>query len=244
MKIPRRTGAPPRPSRWAAIVGAAALVTSLAACSSGPAGVVVNLYGGASGTGFDKILANCNEQAAGRYTIVGNLLPSDADGQRDQFVAPARRPGLRHGPAGHGRHLDRRVRRGGLDPGADRRAEGRGHEGHAPAADRHGHVEGQALRRPAHDQRAAAVVPQVAGPEPAEDLGRDDRAGQGAQGRRASPTRSASPPPSTRATWSAINNLVKGFGGTDRQRRQHRRRPSTTRPCRRWPCCRSSPPPA
>ena len=86
MKIPRRTGAPPRPSRWAAIVGAAALVTSLAACSSGPEGVLVNLYGGASGTGFDKIIANCNEQAAGRYTIVGNLLPSDADGQRDQFV--------------------------------------------------------------------------------------------------------------------------------------------------------------
>ena len=50
MKIPRRTGAPRRSSRWAAIVGAAALVTSLAACSSGPPGVVVNLYGGASGT--------------------------------------------------------------------------------------------------------------------------------------------------------------------------------------------------
>ena len=62
------------------------LTTSLAACSSGPEGVVVNLYGGASGLGFDKIIADCNEQAAGRYTIVGNLLPSDADGQRDQFV--------------------------------------------------------------------------------------------------------------------------------------------------------------
>jgi len=86
MKIPRRTGAPPRPSRWAAIVGAAALMTSLAACSSGPEGVVVNLYGGASGTGFDKIIADCNQQAAGRYTIVGNLLPSDADGQRDQLA--------------------------------------------------------------------------------------------------------------------------------------------------------------
>jgi len=47
---------------------------------------VINLYGGASGTGFDKIIADCNQQAAGRYTIVGNLLPSDADGQRDQFV--------------------------------------------------------------------------------------------------------------------------------------------------------------
>ena len=48
MKIPRRTGAPRRSSRWAALVGAAALVTSLAACSSGPQGIVVNLYGGAS----------------------------------------------------------------------------------------------------------------------------------------------------------------------------------------------------
>ena len=86
MEIPRRTGARRRSSRWAALVGAAALVTSLAACSSGPQGVVVNLYGGASELGFDEIIAACNEQAAGRYTIVGNLLPSDADGQRDQLV--------------------------------------------------------------------------------------------------------------------------------------------------------------
>jgi multiple sugar transport system substrate-binding protein len=48
--------------------------------------VVVNLYGGASGVGFDKVIDDCNQQAAGRYTIVGNLLPSDADGQRDQLV--------------------------------------------------------------------------------------------------------------------------------------------------------------
>ncbi|MFI7599892.1 ABC transporter substrate-binding protein [Actinoplanes sp. NPDC049681] len=68
------------------MVGAAALLAPLAACSSGPKGTVVNLYGGASGTGFDKILQDCNQRAAGRYTIVGNLLPSDADGQRDQFV--------------------------------------------------------------------------------------------------------------------------------------------------------------
>jgi multiple sugar transport system substrate-binding protein len=68
------------------MIGVAALMTSLAACSSGPRGTVVNLYGGASGTGFAKIIADCNQQAAGRYTIVGNLLPSDADGQRDQLV--------------------------------------------------------------------------------------------------------------------------------------------------------------
>jgi len=73
-------------SRWASLLGAAALVTSLAACSSGPQGVVINLYGGASESKFDEIIAACNQQAAGRYTIVGNLLPSDADGQRDQLV--------------------------------------------------------------------------------------------------------------------------------------------------------------
>jgi trehalose/maltose transport system substrate-binding protein len=61
-------------------------VTSLAACSGGQAGTVINLYGGASGIGFAKIIADCNQQAGGRYKIVGNLLPSDADGQRDQFV--------------------------------------------------------------------------------------------------------------------------------------------------------------
>jgi multiple sugar transport system substrate-binding protein len=68
------------------VIGAVGLVASLGACSSGPPGIVINLYGGASETGFDKIIAACNEQAGGRYTIVGNLLPSDADGQRDQFV--------------------------------------------------------------------------------------------------------------------------------------------------------------
>ena len=72
--------------RAVSLIATAALGISLAACSSGPKGTVVNLYGGASGVKFDKILADCNQQAAGRYTIVGNLLPSDADGQRDQFV--------------------------------------------------------------------------------------------------------------------------------------------------------------
>ncbi len=82
----RQRGAPRRLSRWGAVIGAVGLVASLGACSSGPPGVVVNLYGGASESGFDEIIAACNEQAAGRYTIVGNLLPSDADGQRDQLV--------------------------------------------------------------------------------------------------------------------------------------------------------------
>jgi multiple sugar transport system substrate-binding protein len=68
------------------VIGAAALLTALAACSSEPEGTVINLYGGASASKFSEIIDDCNRQAAGRYTIVGNLLPSDADGQREQFV--------------------------------------------------------------------------------------------------------------------------------------------------------------
>jgi multiple sugar transport system substrate-binding protein len=86
MRISRQRGTPHRPSWWASMLGAVALTASLGACSSGPQGIVINLYGGASETGFDKVIAACNDKAAGRYTIVGNLLPSDADGQRDQFV--------------------------------------------------------------------------------------------------------------------------------------------------------------
>src|SRR4051812_49817573 len=96
MKIRQPTGMSRRPSQWTTIIGVAALLTSLAACASGPKGTVVNLYGGASGTGFDKIIADCNQRAAGRDTIVGKLLPSDADGQRDHFVRrlPAHHAGM------------------------------------------------------------------------------------------------------------------------------------------------------
>lgn len=59
----------------------------LAACGGGDGGTpVINLYGSASDAGFDKILDNCNQAADGKYRIVGNLIPSDADSQREQFV--------------------------------------------------------------------------------------------------------------------------------------------------------------
>ena len=47
---------------------------------------MINLYGGTTQAGFDKIIESCNEEANGEYRIVGNLTPSDADGQREQFV--------------------------------------------------------------------------------------------------------------------------------------------------------------
>jgi multiple sugar transport system substrate-binding protein len=86
MVIRRREGVLRKPSRWISVLGVTALLTPMAACSSGPEGMVINLYGGASASKFSEIIDDCNKQAAGRYTIVGNLLPSDADGQREQFV--------------------------------------------------------------------------------------------------------------------------------------------------------------
>ena len=73
--------------RVVAAAAAAAMTASLlAACAQQEQGVVINLYGGAAAAGFDKIIKECNDAAGGRYRIVGNLLPSDADGQREQLV--------------------------------------------------------------------------------------------------------------------------------------------------------------
>ncbi len=74
--------------RGIGLAAAATLVASLAACGGGDEGGVptINLFGGASATGFDKLIEGCNAEADGAYKIVGNLVPSDADGQREQFV--------------------------------------------------------------------------------------------------------------------------------------------------------------
>ena len=81
--------APRRFRRVVAAAGAGVLARGLlAACGSSESSSapVINLYGGTSQTGFDKIIESCNEEANGEYRIVGNLTPSDADGQREQFV--------------------------------------------------------------------------------------------------------------------------------------------------------------
>ena len=74
--------------RLTALLGAGVIACgALTACGGSDTGVpTVNLYGGASGIGFDKVIADCNKKANGEYKIVGNLLPSDADGQREQLV--------------------------------------------------------------------------------------------------------------------------------------------------------------
>lgn len=80
--------APRKLRRVAAATTVAVLASAMVtACGGSSGGVpVVNLYGGASAVGFDKIIAACNKKANGEYKIVGNLLPSDADGQREQLV--------------------------------------------------------------------------------------------------------------------------------------------------------------
>jgi multiple sugar transport system substrate-binding protein len=74
--------------RGVGLAAAATLMVSLAACSGGDDGgpPVINLFGGASATGFQDLIDGCNEQADGAYRIEGNLVPSDADGQREQMV--------------------------------------------------------------------------------------------------------------------------------------------------------------
>lgn len=75
--------------RGVGAAAAATLLVSLAACGGGDddGGVpTINLFGGASASGFDQLIKLCNEQADGAYKIVGNLVPSDADGQREQLV--------------------------------------------------------------------------------------------------------------------------------------------------------------
>ncbi|MGH3625241.1 MAG: ABC transporter substrate-binding protein [Sciscionella sp.] len=70
--------------------GAVALTVALAAapllagCGSG-GGNTVNVYY-APEENFQSVVDNCNRQANGRYTIVYNKLPRDADGQREQMV--------------------------------------------------------------------------------------------------------------------------------------------------------------
>jgi len=75
--------------RLAAVVAAATLAaTALTACGgSGSGATTLNWYTQPDSTGtFDKIAAACSEQSGGRYKLVISVLPTTADGQREQIV--------------------------------------------------------------------------------------------------------------------------------------------------------------
>ena len=68
----------------------ATLAPALAACVGETGGTVVNLYGGASAAGFDKIIAACNRKRRAS-TPSSATRPSDADGQRSSSSAGSQR---------------------------------------------------------------------------------------------------------------------------------------------------------
>ncbi|MBP2320729.1 multiple sugar transport system substrate-binding protein [Kibdelosporangium banguiense] len=71
--------------RLVAALGAAVLAAPLLAACSSESGTTINVYYSPE-QNFDKVVAKCNEKANGRYTIVYNKLPREADGQREQMV--------------------------------------------------------------------------------------------------------------------------------------------------------------
>ena len=91
---------------------------------------------------------DCSQQSNGRYTITVNTLPSDADQQRQQLVRRLVGAGQLHRHHRHGRHVDGRVRRGGLDQAVDRRARRRrSRRARSPVPIKTATYKGQALGR-------------------------------------------------------------------------------------------------
>ncbi|MFG3438512.1 ABC transporter substrate-binding protein [Nonomuraea sp. NPDC047897] len=85
-----------RGTRAAAVLLAAVALAPAAACGTGDAGQkLINFYN-APQENLAAIVDRCNDLAAGRYRIVLNTLPRDADGQREQLVRrlAAADPGL------------------------------------------------------------------------------------------------------------------------------------------------------
>jgi multiple sugar transport system substrate-binding protein len=72
------------------LAGAVVASSALAACGSSSAGtgpVTLNYYSFPDNSGaIQQAVTNCSKQSGGRYTIVYNKLPTDADGQRQQMV--------------------------------------------------------------------------------------------------------------------------------------------------------------
>ncbi len=167
-------------------------------------------------------------------------------GQQRRRVARAARPapgrrGLRHRPDQHGHDLDAGVRRGGLAARA-RRAPRRPTRSTTCSRARRTPWSGRArrLRRAAEHERAAALVPQGPRPEPARDVGRDDRDGQGAPGPRG-------PHPGAGQPLRGLRRVVQQPRRLGRRQRSSTRRAirrSTRRPSRRRRSSGTSRPPA
>ncbi|ALG06691.1 ABC transporter substrate-binding protein [Kibdelosporangium phytohabitans] len=74
-----------RGRRLVAALGAAIIAMPLVAACGSDSGITINVYYSPEQV-FDKVVAKCNQQANGRYTIAYNKLPREGDGQREQMV--------------------------------------------------------------------------------------------------------------------------------------------------------------
>ncbi len=176
--------------RRVAVVSAPVLLAAaLAACSSASAAnapVTLNYWSFPDNSGaIQQAVDTCSAASGGKYTIVYNKLPTDADTSAPATGAPPGRARQLDGHPRAGRDVGGGDRAGGLDPAVDGRGQGGRREGHAAddAADRD--VARPAVRGPVQHQHPAAVVPLRPGAHPADHLGADDRrcraAGQGGQ---------------------------------------------------------------
>jgi multiple sugar transport system substrate-binding protein len=81
-----RWRSPAKRKPLAAVLVAALLLPALAACGSSSSGPpTINLYYGPE-QNLQKVVDDCNQQAAGRYRIAYQVLPRGADDQRVQMV--------------------------------------------------------------------------------------------------------------------------------------------------------------
>jgi len=80
----RRGGHTARRRLVAALGAGLAVIPTLVACGT-ESGTTINVYY-APEENFDKVVAACNDKAGGRYTIVYNKSPREADSQREQMV--------------------------------------------------------------------------------------------------------------------------------------------------------------
>ena len=127
----------PAVSRLVVGLAVCALLGSvLAACSSGSSGPpTVNFYIYPDNSGaVQQAVDNCTSQSHGQYVIKYQKLPTGADGQREQMVRRLAAHDSVMDILGPRRDLGARVRGRRLDPGVDRRRQGRGRAGHARPA--------------------------------------------------------------------------------------------------------------
>ena len=179
-------------SRLRLVAGVASVVlagTGLAACSAANAGtgpVTLNFYfypdtSKATVDGID----NCNEQNDGKYMISYQQLPQAADGQRQQMVRRLAAHDTTMDILGLDVTWEAEFAQAGFIAPWTGAYKAQAENGTLVPALQTAIWKGTALRGARQQQHPAAVVPLRPGPDPAHDVGPDDRrrgaAGQGGQ---------------------------------------------------------------